>query len=82
MQPDALPLVPVCSENFAHKVIDSEEGLSVQQFCSQNKLNTTAFNIFLTVEHLPEGMRDQPPRDAILMDRVFIVCEFVVHFKC
>ena len=72
MKPDVLPLVPVCSENFAHKVIDSEEGLSVQQFCSQNKLNTTAFNIYLTMEHLPEGMRDQPPRDVILMDRVYI----------
>ena len=72
MLPDVLPLVPVCSENFAHKVVNSEEGLSVQQFCSQNKLNTAAFNIFLTMEHLPKEMRDQPPRDVILMDKVFI----------
>jgi hypothetical protein len=71
VEPDVLPLVPVCSEYFAHKVIDSEEGLPAQQFCTQNGLNPTAFNVFLTVEHLPEGMRDQPPRDVILMDRVF-----------
>ena len=71
MEPDVLPLVPVCLEHFAHEVIDSEEGISAQQFCIQNGLNTAAFNMFLTVEHLPERMRDQPPRDVILMDRVF-----------
>ena len=69
--PKVLPLVPVCSEHFAHKVIDSEEGLSAQQLCTQNRLNTAALNTFLTMDHLPEGMRDQPPRDVILMDRVF-----------
>jgi hypothetical protein len=63
--------VPVCSEYFAHKVFDSEEGCTVQQFCAQNGLSQRAFNIFLTVEHLPEGMRDRPPRDVILMDRVY-----------
>ena len=66
--PKVLPLVPVCSEHFDHKVIDSEEGLSAQQLCTQNRLNTAAFNTFLTKDHLPEGMRDQPPRDIILMD--------------
>ena len=71
MEPDALPLVPVCSEHFAHKVIDSEEGLYAQTFCTQNGLNSTTLNIFLTVEHTPERMRDQTPRDVILMDRVF-----------
>ena len=71
MEPDILPLVPLCSEHFAHKVIDSEEGLSAQQFCTQNGLSTAAFNLFLTVEHLPKELRDQPPRDVILMDRVF-----------
>jgi hypothetical protein len=71
VQPDVLPLVPVCSEHFAHRNIESEEGLSAQQFCTENCLNTTALNIFLTVEHLPERMRAQPPRDVILMDRVF-----------
>ena len=71
MQPDVLPLVPVCSQHFAHKIIDSEEGCTIKEFCIQNKLNATTFNIFLTVEHLPKGMRDQPPHDAILMNRVF-----------
>ena len=71
MQPDALPLVPVCSEYFAHKVIDSEEGCTVKELCSQNTLNPRAFNMFLTVKHFPEGLlRDQSPRDVILMDRV------------
>ena len=74
MEPDVLPLVPVCSEHFAHKVIDSEEGCRVKEFCTQNKLNTAAFNIFLTMEHLPEAMRNQPPRDVILMDMVFNHC--------
>ena len=72
MQPDVLPLVPICSEHFAHKVIDSEGGLSAQQFCTQNRLSTAAFNLFLTVEHLPKEMRNQPPRDIILMDRVYL----------
>jgi hypothetical protein len=72
VEPDALQLVPVCTEHFAHKVIDSMEGLPAQQFCTQNRLNPTAFNIFLTVEYLPEGMRDQPPRDVILMNRVSV----------
>ena len=66
--------MPVCSEHFAHEVIDSEDGLTVQQFCTQNRLKPRAFNIFLTVEHLPEGMRDQRPRDVILMNRVFKSC--------
>ena len=64
--------MPVFSEHFAHKVI--EEECEVQHFCTQNRLNTTAFNIFLIVEHLPEGMRDQPPRDVILMNKVFNSC--------
>ena len=70
MEPDVLPLVPICSEHFAHKSIDSEEGCTVKQFCAENRLSQKAFNLFLTVEHLPEGMRAQPPRDVILMDRV------------
>ena len=72
MEPDVLPLVPVCSEYFTHKVIQSEEGCTVQQFCAQNGLSQKSFNLnmFLTVEHLPEGMRALPPRDIILMDRV------------
>ena len=74
MEPNVLPLVLICSEYFAHKVIDSEEGCTVQQFCTQNKLNTASFNTFLTVEHLPERMRDQTPRDVILMNRVFRSC--------
>jgi hypothetical protein len=69
VEPDALPLVPICSEHFAHKEIDSDRRCT--EFCEQNRLNTTAFNIFLTVEHLPEDMKDQPPRDVILMDTVF-----------
>ena len=69
--------MPVCSEHFAHKIIDSEEGLPFQQFCTQNGLSQKAFNMFLTVEHLPEGMRDQPPRDVILMNRVFIKCVYL-----
>ena len=77
MQPDVLSLVPVCSEYFAHKVIDSEEGCTIQQFCTQNRSNPTAFNIFLTVEHLPKRMRDQPPHDVILMDKVFN--GYIVH---
>ena len=71
MQPDVLLLVPVCSEHFAHKIINSEEGCIIQQFCTQNRLNPTAFNLFIAVEHLPKRMRDQPPRDVILMDKVF-----------
>ena len=74
MHPDVLPLVPVCSKHFAHQVIDSEKGCTVKEFCTQNKLNPKHFNIFLTVEHLPEGMRDQPPRDVILMNKVFNGC--------
>ena len=70
MEPDYLPLVPVCSKYFAHKVIDSEEGCNVDEFCSQNKLNSKGFNMFLDVEHLPERMRDQPPHDVILMKKV------------
>ena len=71
MQPDSLPLLPICSEYFTRKAIDSDRQCT--KFCMQNGLNTTALNIFLTVEHLPEDMslRDQPPRDVILMDRVF-----------
>ncbi len=71
--------MPVCSEYFAHKVFDSEEGYTVQQFCAQNGLNSTAFNIFLTVEHLPERMRDQPARDVILMDRVYCISIAILH---
>ena len=71
MQPDVLPLVPVCSEYFAHKVINSEEECTIQQLCVQNRLNPTAFNIFLTVGHLPKRMRDQPSRDVILMNEVY-----------
>ena len=74
MEPNVLPLVPICSEHFAHKVIDSEEGISAHQFCTQNSLRRAAFNMFLTMEDLPEGMGDQPPRDVILMDRVFKYC--------
>ena len=66
--------MPVCSEYLAHKVIDSEEGCTVKEFCSQNRLNPTAFNIFLTVEHLPEEMKDQLSRDVILMNKVFNSC--------
>ena len=73
MELDVLPLVPVCSEHFAHRVINSEEECTVEQFCTQNGLKTKAFNVFLAMEHLPEGMRDQPPRDAILMNRVHAV---------
>ena len=71
MQPDVLPLVPVCSEHFAHNVI--EEECTIQQFCTQNRLNSKAFNIFLHVEHLPERMRCQQPRDVILMNRVKLI---------
>jgi hypothetical protein len=81
VEPDVLPLVPVCSEHIAHKVIDSEEGLSAQDFCVQNELNKAAFNLFLTVEHLPKGMRDQQPRDVILMNRVFkytVLCTLII----
>ena len=67
MEPDVLPLVPVCSEHFVHEVIDSEEGCTIENFCRQNKLNPKAFNIFLMVDHPP----DQPPRDVILMSKVF-----------
>ena len=74
MVPDVLPLVPVCTEYFTHKVIDSEEGCEVEDFCTQNKLKPTAFNIFLTVEHLPERMKDHSPRDIIVMDRVSNSC--------
>ena len=72
MEPDVLPLVPVCSEYFAHKVINSEEECTVEEFCSQNNLNSKRLNMFIDVEHLPErmSMRDQPPHDAILMNRV------------
>ena len=68
---DVLPLVPVHSpDHLAYKVINSEE--CVQDFCTQNGLNTAAYNLFLTVEHLPKGMRDKPPHDVILMDKVFM----------
>ena len=77
MQPDVLPLVPVCSEHFAHKVIDSEKGCTVKEFCSQNRLKS--LYVFLTVEHLPEGMRYQPPRDVILMNKVFNGCYSIVY---
>ena len=72
MEPDVLPLVPVYSEHFVHKVINSEEECTVEDFCKQNRLNTTAFNIFLTVDHFPEleRMRHQSPRDVILMNQV------------
>ena len=69
MEPDALPLVPICSEHFAHKIIDSERRCT--EFCKKNGLNTNAFNLFLNVEHLTEDMSGQPPRDVILMDTVF-----------
>ena len=68
MEPDVLQLVPVCSEHFAHKVIEKE--CEVQQFCAQNMLKPTAFNIFLTVKHVPERIGYQPPRDVILMNRL------------
>jgi hypothetical protein len=71
MEPNVLPLVPVCPEHFAHKVIESEKGCTVQQFCKQYRLSQNALNIFLTMDHLPKEMRDQPPRDVILMNRVF-----------
>ena len=71
MESDVLPLVPVCSEYFAHQVINSEEGCTIEEFCSQNKLNSKGFNMFLDVEHLPDRIMDQPPHDAILMNRVF-----------
>ena len=72
MEPDALQLVPVCPEEFSHKVIDSEEQCihSIKDFCTQNRLDPKALNIFLSVEHLPEEMRDQTPRDVILMNGV------------
>jgi hypothetical protein len=82
MEPDTLKLVPVCLEHFAHEVIDSEEGLPAQQFCTQNRLNPTAFNMFLTVEHLPEGMRDQPLRDVILMNRVYQSLKYCTECTC
>ena len=62
----------VCSEHFTHKVIDSEGGCTVQQLCAQNKQDFIA--IFVSVEHLPKKMRDQRPRDVILMNRVFNCC--------
>jgi hypothetical protein len=74
VEPDVLPLVPVCSEYFAHEVIVYEEGCTIQQFCTQKRLNPKAFNMFLTVEHLPDERRDIQSRDIILMDRVFCVC--------
>ena len=72
MESDVLPLVPVCSEHFVHKIIDSYEECTctVEEFCSQNKLNPKGLNMFLDVEHLPERIRDQSPRDVILMNRV------------
>ena len=69
MQPDSLPLVPIYSEYFTHKAIDSDRQCT--EFCIKNGLNAIAYNVFLTVEHLPEDMRDQPLRDVILMDQVF-----------
>ena len=63
MEPDVLQLVPVCPEYFTHKTIDEE--CKDQQFCAEN-VNI----IFLNMEHLPEEMRDQSPRDVILMDKV------------
>jgi hypothetical protein len=75
VQPDVLPLVPVCSEHFTRKAMDSDRRCT--EFCMQNGLNTTAFNIFLTVEHLPADMRDQPPRDVILMNRVLTITDNV-----
>ena len=66
MEPDVLQLVPVCSGYFAHRVVD--EVCEVQQFCTQNRLISKV--VFLNVEYLPEEMRDQSPRDVILMDKV------------
>ena len=74
MEPDVLPLVPVCSEHFAHKVIDSEEECTVQQFCALNGLRQKVFNVFFSMDHLPKGMRGQQPLDVILMHRVFKDC--------
>ena len=75
--------MPVYPEHFAHKVIDSEKGCTVQDFCMRNRLNTRAFNIFLTVENLPEleGIRDLPPRDVILMDKVRAVFNYYCSFE-
>ena len=72
MKPDALQLVPVCSEHFARKIFQKGGDCEVQKFCKKNYLNTTAFNIFLNLEHLPQWMRDQLPQahDVILMDKV------------
>ena len=39
--------------------------------------------MFLNVEHLPEGMRDQPPRDVILMERVDsnkVTCAYIATY--
>ena len=63
--------MPVCSHHFAHKDINAEEECTIEEFCTRNKLSPKALNVFLTVEHLPERMREQPPRDVILMDRVY-----------
>ena len=86
MEPDVLPLVPVCSEHFAHKVINSEEECTVEEFCKQNNYDKSKslqhFPYYM--EDLPEGMREQPIWDAILMDRVFnsyidILVTIIVH---
>lgn len=69
MEPDVLQLVQVCSDYFAHQTIELEEGCTVKEFCTKNGLKTKAFNIFLNLEYLPEGMIDQPPHDVILMDK-------------
>ena len=70
MPPDVLPLVPACSEYITDKAIDEKEGCTVQQFCTQNELNPNAFSIFLSMEYPPEGMKDQSPRDVILINKV------------
>ena len=74
MEPDVLPLVPICSQHFAHKVIYSEEECTFQQFCALNGLSQKAFNVFLTMDHLPKRMRAQQPLDVILIHRVLKDC--------
>ena len=64
--------MPICSKYFIHKIIDEE--CEAHQFCSEEKLNPMAFNLF---EHCPKelefGDRYQSPRDVILMDKVIMI---------
>ena len=76
MKPDALPLVPVCKKHFAHKVINSEEECTVQEFCTQNGLDPKAFYLFVAMD-LRKGTKKQLPRDAILMNRVSNSCNLL-----